>query len=87
MLGVEAAGYRIAVGGQLCIVFAMALQLDSAFLRNDIRNGRWKLGFWIPHFCGMTFKADTGRVVRYDGWERGSAGEWREVLVLTCIEG
>ncbi|MBO8458787.1 MAG: hypothetical protein IAA73_00415 [Bacteroidetes bacterium] len=37
--------------------------------------------------CSMTFKADAGRGVRYDGLERGSAKEWREVRVLTCIEG
>ena len=45
----EANGYLIAVGG-LCIVIAMALQLDSALLRNDVGDGGWE-----PRLMDTTF--------------------------------
>lgn len=61
--------------------------MDRALLWRGIETDATSKATGYRIECGMTFKADTERVVRYDGLERGSAGEWREVLVLTCIEG
>lgn len=61
--------------------------MGTALLWRGIKTDAKSIAAGYRIGCGMTFKADAGRGVRYDGLERGSAKEWREVHVLTCIEG
>ena len=49
--------------------------MDRALLWRGIETDATSKATGYRIECGMTFKADTGRVVRYDGLEGQSAGE------------